>query len=55
MNSAEAFKQKVNFYVSVSFIFVFGLFLTTTVVQAINRDATNLKYFSPSYELAQTQ
>ncbi len=55
MTGAEVFKQKVNFYVSVTFIFVFGLFLTTTVVQAINRDAPDLKYLSPSYELAQSQ
>ncbi|HUO50828.1 MAG TPA: hypothetical protein VMU25_04680 [Candidatus Paceibacterota bacterium] len=36
MHGNNPLTQKVNFYVSVSFIFAFGLFLTFTIVQAIN-------------------
>lgn len=36
MHGNNPLTQKVNFYVSMSFIFVFGLFLTTFVVQAID-------------------
>ena len=46
-------KQQVNFYVSVAFIFAFGLFMTTTVVSAISKDAPSLNYLSAPADLSQ--
>ena len=40
MQRQEILTQKVNFFVSVMFIGVFGLFLTITVVHAIDRNAS---------------
>ncbi len=53
MSRTFALTQKVNFYVSVTFILAFGLFMTTTVVQAINRDGTDIRYMSMNTELTQ--
>lgn len=39
MERSLSLTQKVNFYVSVTFILAFGIFMTTTVVSAINRDS----------------
>jgi len=38
--NGEVLTQKVNFVISASFIFVFGLFLTITVVHAIDRNSS---------------
>lgn len=51
MNRSFSLTQKVNFYVSIAFIFMFGLFMTTTVVNAINRDSQDLKYLSISGQM----
>lgn len=53
MNRSLSLNQQVNFYISVAFILAFGIFMTTTVVGAINRDANDLKYLSASAELSQ--
>ncbi|MDR3571208.1 MAG: hypothetical protein P4L81_03345 [Candidatus Pacebacteria bacterium] len=53
MSSSFSLTQKVNFYISVAFILAFGIFMTTTVVNAINRDSPYLKYMSPTFELSQ--
>jgi hypothetical protein len=54
MDHSVSLTQRVNFYVSIAFILVFGIFMTTTVVNAINRDSPDLKYLSPGAELGQT-
>lgn len=51
MSYSLSLKQRVNFYVSVAFILAFGIFMTTTVVGAINRDSVDLKYLSLSSEI----
>jgi|GEM_PF-3319792 hypothetical protein len=53
MERSFALTQKVNFYISATFILLFGLLLTTTVVNAINRDASDLKYLTASADLGQ--
>jgi hypothetical protein len=47
MSYSFALTQKVNFYVSLTFILMFSLFLTTTVVSAINRDSPYLDMSAP--------
>lgn len=53
MAAAALLKQRVNFYISVSFIFVFGLFMTTTIVQAFYHNESDLKYLTASAVLGQ--
>jgi hypothetical protein len=51
MERSFALTQKVNFFISVAFILLFGIFLTTTVVSAINRDSPYLQYLTSPAEL----
>jgi len=53
MSYSLALNQKVNFYVSVAFIGVFGFIMTSAVVSAINRNINDLQYLSVSSELSQ--
>lgn len=52
MSAQQVLTQKVNFVISAAFIFVFGLFLTITVVQAINRNSDIFQNFSTSADMA---
>jgi hypothetical protein len=46
MSYSLSLTQKVNAYLSVTFILLFGFLLTFTVVNAIERDAPYLQYLS---------
>ena len=43
--------QKVNFYISVSVIAVFGFLITVTLVQALNKDAPLLTRISSPIDI----
>jgi hypothetical protein len=46
MSYSFALTQRVNAYLSVTFILLFGFLLTSTVVSAIERDAPYIQYLS---------